>query len=752
MVVAANIAVSNTAFSLDKLYAYKIPPELSPLIKVGTMVLVPFGRGDKARMGVVLEVFTEMPNFKNIKEIYDATTDEIILTPELLELAYFLKERTFCTHYEAVKTIIPHGAQYKPVLVGNKHKLQKQIVNTTSKYYKSIYNNTKKITSKQKIVIDYLKENTISEQEILVNCNVGKNVLDRMVKNALLEVSLQDKKIKDENTYQLHNKFTLSPKQNEIYTELCKLQFENKPKVSLLRGVTSSGKTLIFLKLIENTINNGKKAIVLVPEIALTSQMVERFKNMFGDKVAVQHSALSHTERLLQWQQIQKGKVDIVVGTRSAIFAPIENIGVIIIDEEQEHTYFQEMSPRFSAIDVAKKRVVKNNALLLLASATPSIESYYNAVNDKYKLLEIDERYGNAQLPIVEIVDMQKNLLEGNTGILSLILRKEISYNLNNNEQTILLLNRRGYQTVAICENCAKVVKCENCTVPMVYHKNDDKLLCHHCNCSIHPAPINCSECGGKLKYTGFGTQKIQEDIENEFKGVRVLRMDQDTITKKNSHHTLLTKFKNGEYDILIGTQMVAKGLDFEKVSLVGVIGIDNLLLNGSYKAFENVFSLITQVVGRSGRSKLKGRAVIQTLSPDHPVISLAATQDYKAFYNEEILFRKMSLYPPYCHICIAGFVAEDENLAILGANEFSGILTDVVKQLNNTNGNIPIRIIGPSPFNIIKVNNKYRYKLTIKCKNNSKFRQALKTAQEKFKANEKFVKINIFFDFNQDI
>ncbi|MEG2054394.1 MAG: primosomal protein N', partial [Oscillospiraceae bacterium] len=427
----------------------------------------------------------------------------------------------------------------------------------------------------------------------------------------------------------------LSPQQTDAFTELVKMLQTNKPHACLLHGVTSSGKTLVFVKLLEEVLKKGKRAIVLVPEIGLTPQMVKRLKNAFGKKVAVVHSALGNTERLLQWQQIQHCEADIVVGTRSAVFAPVENLGLIIIDEEQEHTYRSEQAPRFLAHDVAKMRVTENNALLLLASATPSVESYYYANTGKYSLLEMSERYGNLPLPEVEIVDMRENLLLGNVGFLSARLREEICNNLNNDEQTILLLNRRGYQTVAICKNCAEVIKCENCSVPMVYHKAQNKLLCHHCGATTSPAPNICPKCGGEMKYTGYGTQKVEEELQGEFPNARILRMDLDSTTKKNAHEEMLSAFAKGEYDILIGTQMVAKGLDFEKVSLVGVVGVDSLHFSQGYKAFENVFSLVTQVVGRSGRSGYaEGRAIIQTLDPQNPVLNMAAKQNYKEFYT----------------------------------------------------------------------------------------------------------------------
>ncbi|MEG2770485.1 MAG: primosomal protein N', partial [Oscillospiraceae bacterium] len=414
-----------------------------------------------------------------------------------------------------VKAIIPYGAQYKISFQGGVPTLQKQLTQTTVRAYNIVADSDKKLTEKQKTVFDFIGEKTALEENILSECCVTKAVLDTMVKNGVLNIVNIDKEFDVYSAEKCENlEINLSPQQTDAFTELVKMLQTNKPHACLLHGVTSSGKTLVFVKLLEEVLKKGKRAIVLVPEIGLTPQMVKRLKNAFGKKVAVVHSALGNTERLLQWQQIQQCEADIVVGTRSAVFAPVENLGLIIIDEEQEHTYRSEQAPRFLAHDVAKMRVTENNALLLLASATPSVESYYYANTGKYSLLEMSERYGNLPLPEVEIVDMRENLLLGNVGFLSARLREEICNNLNNDEQTILLLNRRGYQTVAICKNCAEVIKCENCSVPMVYHKAQNKLLCHHCGATTSPAPNICPKCGGEMKYTGYGTQKVEEELQ----------------------------------------------------------------------------------------------------------------------------------------------------------------------------------------------------------------------------------------------
>ena len=568
------------------------------------------------------------------------------------------------------------------------------------------------------------------------------------MKKGVLAVSAQDKSVAlYENYSPAQETIALSPAQQAAYSRLAALMDTGRPAAALLHGVTSSGKTLVFLKLIEKAVAAGRKALVLVPEISLTPQMIYRLKAFFGDRVAVQHSALSNTERLLQWQQIQNGGADIVVGTRSAVFAPLPDIGVIIIDEEQEHTYHSESAPRYSAHDVAKRRAAAHGALLLLASATPSTESYYAAQAGRYTLVELSERYNHMPLPEVRLVDMREELAAGNASSVSRALADEISRNLARGEQTILLLNRRGYKTVGVCTACSEVVKCEACSVPMVYHKADGRLLCHYCGKSVSPVPEVCPACGGKLKYTGFGTQRVEEELAQMFPAARVLRMDLDTTSRKNAHETMLRRFAKGEYDIMLGTQMVAKGLDFEKVTLVGVLGIDQLLFAQGYKAFENVFSLVTQVVGRGGRAAQAGRALIQTVDPNHPVLNLAARQDYKSFFAEEISFRRLNLYPPFCTICLAGFSGAKEPEVLAASRAFAAD----VQRLAQQRSGIPLRILGPAPMNIAMVNNHYRYKLTLKCRNDNAFRALMGEALAAYNAAGWPGKVSVYLDFHSD-
>lgn len=744
MAVAVQVAVNNATFHFDKLYSYLVPEFLQAHVFVGSMVLVPFGNTKMPRMAVVLKTLL-LEDDKKLKSIIDVAPEKAMLTGELLDLVYYLKEQTFCTFYDAVKAIIPYGAQYKAINTGKGFALQKQLRrHTQALYIAADYNG--KLTEKQKLALELAKTET--PLQVFLDAGISAAVIKTLCGKGALIKSETDKVISIYDTDILpKEEIVLSKDQHQVYEQLNEMMTENKPSIALLHGVTSSGKTLVFLQLIKSAIKQNKQALVLVPEISLTPQMIYRLKSQFGNRVSVQHSALSNTERLLEWHQIQNDEADIVVGTRSAVFAPLSRLGLIIIDEEQEHTYRSEQSPRFDARDIAKKRSVTNNALLLLASATPSTESYYNAVSGKSRLLKLTKRYNDMPLPKVELIDMRKELLDGNAGSISRELAEEIAKNIKNQKQTILLLNRRGYKTVGMCTACCEVIKCPSCSVPMVYHKKDNKLLCHYCGKFISPVLEECQECKGKIKYTGFGTQRVEEELENIFPKARILRMDLDSTTRKNSHEKLLGAFAKGEYDIMIGTQMVAKGLDFEKVTLVGVLGVDQLLFSQGYKAFESVFSLITQVVGRGGRASEPGRALIQTVDTKHPVLNLAASQNYEDFYNQEIAFRKLNLYPPFCTICMAGFTGDKEEAVFYAAKKLAEMVAKRAKDI----GNIPLRILGPAPMSVSMVNNKYRYRLTIKCRNDKRFKTLMCDALLEYNNEGLVSKANVYLDFNSD-
>ena len=743
------VAVSNATFHFDKLYTYAVMPDQQNAVKLGSMVLVPFGRGSRARMGVVLACDAE-PESAKLKYLFDVAPASACLTPELLRLVHFLKERTFCTYYEAVKAVIPYGAQYKPAVAadGVTPVLQKQLTRHTENSYRLVGGlpPKPKPTAKQLAAVALLGggPRTLNELE---DKGISRAVLDNLCAKGVLECSKVNKSIDLYSSIPLKSEpITLTQEQQAAYDALLPKLEDDAPHSALLYGVTGSGKTLVFLKLIARCLEQGRRALVLVPEISLTPQMILRLKSQFGRRVAVQHSALNHTERLLQWQMIQDGGADIVVGTRSAIFSPLENIELIIIDEEQEHTYRSESAPRYSAHEVARQRAAENGALLLLASATPSTESFYAAQHGRTQLVRLTQRYGGNPLPTVQIVDMRAELAAGNPREISLSLEDAIRRNLDAGKQTILLLNRRGYQTMAQCEDCREVLKCTKCSVPMVYHKAAHKVLCHYCGSQMEP-PTVCPACGGKLQYRGFGTQKAEEELAKLFPDARVLRMDQDSTAAKDAHEKLLARFANHEYDIMVGTQMVAKGLDFEDVTLVGVLGIDSLLFAQGFRAYENVFSLITQVVGRSGRAKDPGFAIIQTTDPDNPVLNLAAAQDYDAFFEQEIAYRKLGLYPPFCGLCVIGFAGAKEIEVARAAARFAALLgQQAAKQPD-----LPLRVLGPTPGSIEKINDTYRYKLTIKCRNDRRFRDLVRSTLERYEQEKLPSKATVAVDLHSD-
>lgn len=747
----AQVAVDNATIHFDKLYSYRIPDSLTGGVWPGSMVLVPFGRGDKPRMAVVLKVeqvdAETVP--KRLKTLHDAAPEQARLTPDLLELVRFLKERTFCTWFEAVKAVIPYGAQYRAAVVDGKPVMQSRLSRSTERVYTLVGELPQKPKPgpRQLAAVQALQSGPLTAHQ-LDEVGISKPTLDTLCEKGVLAVAQQDKALDLFGDIPFDPQpITLAEEQQRTYDALLPDLEDGNPHAALLHGVTGSGKTVVFLKLIERTLELGRTALVLVPEISLTPQMIRRLKSTFGSRLAVQHSALNNTERLLQWRMIQQGNADIVVGTRSAIFSPLQNIGLIIIDEEQEHTYQSESAPRYDAHDVAKKRAAMENSLLVFASATPLTESYYAAESGKYKLLTLTKRYGGRPLPHVDFIDMRAEMAAGNAREVSTRMVRELQENLDNGEQSILLLNRRGYHTVGMCATCGHVLKCPNCSVPLVYHKPQQALMCHHCGHTVRPLPQNCPECGGKINYGGFGTQRVEEELAELLPSARILRMDQDSTGQKNAHETMLAQFGRQEYDILLGTQMVAKGLDFEKVTLVGVLGIDSLLFGQGFRAYENVFSLVTQVIGRGGRAALPGRALIQTTVPEHPVLQLAAEQDYESFYREEIAFRKFGLYPPFCSFCIVGFVGAQEGAVALAAHRFGTLLAERAA----AHPTMPLRLLGPAPMGITMLNGKYRYKLTLKCRNDAAFRVLLRETLEAYAKEKLPQKASVILDFNSD-
>ncbi len=611
-----------------------------------------------------------------------------------------------------------------------------------------INNESIKLTPKQLGVFESLLhyESFCPVTELMQVSGAGISVINELSKKGVLRIFdvqtdrnlLALSECKDKG---YDKDFDLSDEQKNALFELCKLYDTHKANAALLFGVTGSGKTNVILKLIDKVLDDNKNVIVLVPEIALTGQTVGRFAARYGEKIALIHSGLSAGERMDAWKKIDEGKAQIVIGTRSAVFAPVKNLGLIVIDEEQESSFKSDKTPKYNARDVARYRCAHNNALLVLASATPSIESYYKAMTGKYSLVTLSERYKGLQMPDVEFCDMrnvpyfeqipdgeQKQNLCALPTTISTVLKNEIEKNLNNKEQTILFINRRGYRSFAQCHSCGHTFECPNCSVTLTHHINKkysrDTMVCHYCGHS-QPLPKICPVCkkDDSIVYMGAGTQMLESSLLRQFPEIKIARMDADTTSGKFSHEKILDAFRNGDADVLVGTQMVAKGHDFPKVSLVGIINADTSLYLNDYRANEKTFSLLTQVLGRAGRTGKRGRAVIQTYSPDNDILRLAGLQDYKAFYEREILFRKASLFPPFCDIVTVTFSGLVENDVINAVKHFG---TGIDEKAKNEYPDVKFILFGPFKSEVYKVAGKYRMRFIIKCANNARFRSML--------------------------
>lgn len=729
----ATVAVENTFFSKSNDYDYYVPEKNVNNIKVGMRVKVPFGNGNRQREGIVVKVYTAINS--SLKEITLVIDNKPIISEELVSLALWLKERCFCTTYDCLKQMLPRGFGK----IGDKStKMATLLVEDEALL--------PKLTPKQKSVTDLLFDiGSASVSEICEFCSVGKGVLDNLKKYGVIDYF--DKEIyrtpyKSSNVAE-KDVITLSKKQQKAFDTYVNM-LNGNGGTGLLYGVTGSGKTQVYLKLIDKAIEDNKDVIVLVPEIGLTSQMISIFQKRYGNIVAVIHSGLSLGERNDEYKRIDRGEAKIVIGTRSAVFSPVHNLGLIVMDEEQEYTYKSDRTPRYHTKDVANFRAKYNKALFLMISATPSIESYSNAMAGKYTLCEIDERYGEARLPDVVCVDMKNEMKNGNRSPISVKLKELLQETLDNKKQAILLINRRGYNTFIACNDCGHVLTCPNCSISLTYHSDSRLLTCHYCGFT-KVLDNKCPECNGdNVRYSGYGTQRIEHELELLFPSARIMRMDADSTSTKFSHDRIFESFKNQEYDFLIGTQMVAKGLDFPNVSLVGIINADNSLYDENYNSSERSFDLITQVIGRSGRRDGNGKAVIQTINPYNQTIEFASKQDFKGFYNNEIMLRKALVYPPYCDIYSISFVGENENTVALSAKKFFEIL----KELNADNREKLI-VLGPGPAKLSKLNNQYRYRLSVKCKNSKNIRELINEIINKIRKIKEFKDISITVDLN---
>lgn len=703
----AKVILNNREHNIDRFFDYLIPDGMT--VSVGTGVLVPFGYQNRYARGIVVEI-SQSSEFKNLKPIKKAD-DTPLCSKEILDLCLWIKEKYFCSFYQALRLFLPPGLES-----GVKEKSVRVVTLLTDKE-KASQDALEMMSKRAKVqgrMLEILCEKSPIKTAELYELSGGNS----SALNALCQKGYA--KISDERVYrEAYNKNNYAPSESYTPTAEQKVVIDHlKENISLsrnenilLRGVTGSGKTEVFLQAIDHCIKCGKTAIMLVPEISLTPQTIKRFVSRFGDMVAVIHSRLSQGERFDQWNKIKNGEVSVVVGARSAIFAPFENIGVIILDEEHETSYKSDTTPKYHARDIGEKRAKENGATLLLASATPSLSSFYKAQNGEYTLFEMVERFNKMDMPSVKIVDMRNELFTyKNFSPLSLSLQDEIRKNLDNNSKTILFLNRRGYSTFVSCRECGYVMECEDCSVSMTYHKNANQMVCHYCG-KTAPIPEICPDCGSKhIKFFGTGTQKIEEAIKDKFPEARVLRMDTDTTSHKGGHEEILSAFGRGEADILIGTQMVTKGLDFPDVTLVGVLAADTSLCMDDFRAAERSFSLLTQVCGRAGRGDIPGRAVIQTYQPLNSTIKYAKEHDYINFYNSEIASRKRLDYPPFCDIISIMASGENEE----SVKNLMEKAAEYIRKYMKTNTSV-FSITGPNPAPLSKIKNLYRYRILLK-------------------------------------
>lgn len=713
----AEIIIDSNVKTLNKTFDYNIPKEMESNISIGSRVLIPFGKSKRLEEGFVTNI-KESTEYE-VKDI--AKIELQSLTTEKILLSKWMAKKYFSNISECMNLMLKPGTTTKNFAnrAKNKTGIFVSLALEKEKIQEYILNN--KIKSEKQIrILNYLIENDKTMQpELIEKTETSRAIIKTLEKNGLLK--LQEEKVirnplKNKNIKQT-NKLKFTEEQEEVYTKVSNAIEKQEYKKYLLYGVTGSGKTEIYLQLIEKVINEGKSAIMLVPEISLTPQMINRFIERFGkDIIAVLHSKLSVGERYDSWERIENGEARIVIGARSAIFAPVCNLGIIIIDEEHDSSYKSEMAPRYNAKEVATQIAKYNNIPLLLGSATPDIVTFYKAQNEDIELLKLSKRANNSSLPNVQVVDLKQELANGNRTMISVKLYKLIQENLKNKKQTILFLNRRGFSTFVMCRDCGYVAKCKNCNISLTYHKKEEKLKCHYCGYEEEIHKI-CPECGSKkIKYFGTGTQKLELEINKIFPTASTIRMDIDTVTKKNSHEEILEKFNKDKIDILIGTQMIVKGHHFPNVTLVGVVSADGSLNIDDYRASERTFDILVQVAGRAGRENLQGNVIIQTYNPDNYSIQYAKKQNYDEFYNVEIKLRNQLRYPPFCDIIMFGISGETEEIVSKTAEKLYRNLKEQIEKEQ-----IIANVLKPLPAPIDKIKNRYRWRIIIKAKVNDK-------------------------------
>ena len=705
----AEIILNSEALEIDRPFTYKIPVELEDRIQKGQIVKVPFGMGNKTSEGFVLSIKgeDEVDISFRVKKIHSIITDEPVIDSDNIKLIDFLREKYLCKYIDAFRLLIPVG-----IMKGAKNKSKKVIV------FKSDDLSCIKKPEGYMDIINFLKDNSgkYTKSELINNNSISQYKLNSLIEKGLLAVEEETVFRYNSRTYNVDSEKELTLEQKKVLYEYN----NSNNKLFLLKGVTGSGKTEVYMRMVEEAIKRNKSAIVLVPEISLTPQMIERFKGRFGRDVALFHSKLSDGERFDEWFRVKEGKAKLVVGARSAIFLPVKDLGLIIIDEEHENTYKSDQNPKYQTKEVAEFLSEQKGCKVVLGSATPTIETYYRSLVGELDLLELNSRVDNKDMPPMKIVDMRNELRSGNMSLFSRELFADIQDKLSKGEQIILFLNRRGFSTFVSCRSCGYLFKCEECDISMTYHRNG-LLVCHYCGKSKR-TPQKCPKCDSKyVKFFGAGTQRVEEEVKKYFKDVKVLRMDVDTTRSKDAYENIYNTFKEGKADILIGTQMISKGLDFKNVTLVGVLAADMSINLPDYRAAERTFQIITQVAGRAGRGEKQGKVIIQTYNPDHYSLEYAINYDYEGFYEKEFTVRALMKYPPFGKILLINGISKKEDLLKNFMHKISNVIKPVVEK------EIDVDILGPIPCLIAKVKENYRWQIVIKGEFNSEFAKKIK-------------------------
>ena len=707
MKLYAEVIINSEALEIDRPFTYKVPEEFNNEIKIGQIVKVPFGKGNKTSEGFILNLKND-DNIKfKTKNIAAILVKDPVIDEDDINLIEFLREKTLCKYIDAFRLLIPVG-----IMKGAKAKKKKVIVLKNEDL-----SNIKNPDGYKKIV-EFFKTNSgkYTKSELINDHSISQYKLNKLIENEVLSIEEESVFRYNDRVYNKDSAKTLTIEQENIIREY----INSDDKMFLLKGVTGSGKTEVYMKLVERVLLEGKSAIILVPEIALTPQMIERFKGRFGVNVALFHSKLSDGERFDEWFRVKEGKAKVIVGARSAIFLPAKNLGLIIIDEEHENTYKSEQNPKYQTKEVAEYLSELKGCKVILGSATPSIETYYRALTGEMKLLELNSRVDNKPMPPMKVIDMRNELKGGNKSLFSRELFIAIQERLKRKEQIILFLNRRGFSTFVSCRSCGYVFKCDECDISMTYHKNG-LLICHYCG-KTKREPRECPKCHSKyVKFFGAGTQRVEEEVKKYFNNAGILRMDVDTTRDKHSYERIYNTFKNGEADILIGTQMVSKGLDFKNVTLVGILAADMSINIPDYRAAERTFQIITQVAGRAGRGDKQGEVLIQTYTPQHYSLQYAVNYDYEGFYEKEFTVRAMMKYPPFGKLLLINGTSKKEELL----KNFMHKITMMIKPL--VESCLDIEILGPIPCMISKVKENYRWQIVIKGEFDSYFSKNIK-------------------------